>query len=417
MLGGLCVLCGNMIRWVIDNISLLALALVGGIGAWALVSLSADPFVDRALVFNVARIGETARPDVSVTTTLPPTITVRVHGQASTLQSLEANPLTLSVDLSKLPLGEIVLPLTPTVSGQAISLLAVNPSTAKAQVVQLISQTFTVTVNVQGAPGLGFRVGTSQVTPMQVSVIAPREVISSIASVDATISADGARSSIEQTARIFARTADGNALSGVRLSSEFAQARVALEQMSNYRDLPVVVRWRGQPADGYVVTAITADPQSVTVFGAVDVIQGLKGFVETQEVSIAGAKADVSEKIGLIVPPGVSLVNGPQTVNVNVTLNTVQGSRTIKRAPVSIGVTQGLTATISPDLINLVLIGPLPRLNTLTDDDVRIVVDLTGLAAGNYQLTPRVILPDGVLAQTLVPTSVQVELAAQKKKP
>jgi len=406
-----------MMRWVIDNISLLALALFGGVAAWALVSLSSDPFVDRALVFKVARLRENARPDVSVTTTLPPTITVNLHGQASSIQALENGNLTLNVDLSRLPTGEGVLPLTPTLDVPAISLISVQPPTARFTVVPLVSQPFSVSINVQGVPGLGFRVGASQVTPPQVVITASREVISSIVSVDATVLADGARSSIEQSARVFARAVDGTAIGGVRISDEFVQARVALEQLSNYRDLPVVVRWRGQPADGYAVTSITADPQIVTVFGAVDAIQNLKGYVETQEVPITGAKADVSEKVGLIMPPGVSLVNGPQIVAVNVSVDAVQGSRTIKRAPMVIGVTQGLTVTVSPNSINLVLIGPLPRLAALTDDDVRIVLDLTGLNIGTYQLTPRVILPDGVLAQTLVPTSVQVELTAQRKKP
>ena len=406
-----------MIRWVIDNLSLLALALVGGIAAWAMVSLSSDPFVDRALVFKVARQGENARADVNITSTLPSTVIVNVHGQSSSIAALENSPLTINVDMRKLPLGESVAPLTPTLGVPAVSLVSVQPPTARFMVVPLVTQTFSVTVNVQGAPGLGFRAGASQVNPAQVVITASHEVISSIVSVDATVAADGARSSIEQNARLFARAADGTAVTGARLSVDVAAVRVALEQLSNYRDLPVVVRWRGQPADGYAVTSITAEPQILTVFGAVDAIQNLKGYVETQEVSIAGAKTDVSEMAGLIIPPGVSLVNGPQTVAVNVSVDMVQGSRTIKRAPVVIGVSQGLTTTVSPNIINLVLIGPLPRLAALTEDDVRIVIDVTGLSVGNYQLTPRVILPDGVLAQSLVPTSAQVELTAQKKKP
>lgn len=406
-----------MIRWVIDNLSLLALALVGGIAAWAMVSLSSDPFIDRALVFKVARQGENARADVNITSTLPSTVIVNVHGQSSSIAALENSPLTINVDMRKLPLGESVAPLTPTLDVPAVSLVSVQPPTARFMVVPLVTQTFSVTVNVQGAPGLGFRAGASQVNPAQVVITASHEVISSIVSVDATVAADGARSSIEQNARLFARAADGTAVTGARLSADVAAVRVALEQLSNYRDLPVVVRWRGQPADGYAVTSITAEPQILTVFGAVDAIQNLKGYVETQEVSIAGAKTDVSEMAGLIIPPGVSLVNGPQTVAVNVSVDMVQGSRTIKRAPVVIGVSQGLTTTVSPNIINLVLIGPLPRLAALTEDDVRIVIDVTGLSVGNYQLTPRVILPDGVLAQSLVPTSAQVELTAQKKKP
>ena len=55
--------------------------------------------------------------------------------------------------------------------------------------------------------------------------------------------------------------------------------------------------------------------------------------------------------------------------------------------------------------------GPLPQLNVLTETDVIVELNLTGLQAGVHQLTPVVRVPEGITAQSVLPATVQVELA------
>lgn len=407
----------RMARWLLDNLGLFVLAAVCGFVAWALVSLNQDPIVSRTLNARVVRIGERDRPEVDIIANLPSSVAVSVYGPRSDIASLEQQGLQIPIDFRRLGPGVSTVALTPTLVASPIELRSVQPATATVLVVPLASKSFPIGVSVVGTPAVGFRVGPVQSLPAQVTVTGTQDVISRIANVGATVSVEGARSSVEQTARLFARDGEANALSNVQLSADVVAVRIVLEQLGNYRDLPVVLRWRGQPADGFAVTGITVEPQIVTVFGAVDAIQALKGFVETQDVVIAGAKVDIDDKVGLIMPPGVSLVSDAITVRARIRIEPVTGSRTLRRRPVTIGATQGFSTTVSPDTINLVVNGPLPQLNALTEDDVRVLVDLTGLPAGNFQLTPRVILPDGVSVQSLVPSTVQVELTAQRRQP
>jgi YbbR domain-containing protein len=50
--------------------------------------------------------------------------------------------------------------------------------------------------------------------------------------------------------------------------------------------------------------------------------------------------------------------------------------------------------------VDILIAGPLPVLNQLRQEDVRVFLDLTGLGAGTYQVTPQV---------TLLPTELRVE--------
>jgi YbbR domain-containing protein len=209
--------------------------------------------------------------------------------------------------------------------------------------------------------------------------------------------------------RLLARDENGDVVSGVKIVPNEALVTVPIEQLSNYRDLAVRVRTRGLPSESYAVTSITTNPQIVTVFGNRDAIQQLPGYVETVEVSVDGATENIDQRAPLNFPQGITPVDGNVSVQVRVRVEAQQGARTVVRRPVVIGVTSDLTAELSSERIEVLLSGPLPKLNALKEDDVRIFIDVTGLKVGTHQVRPTIVKPDNIDAQTSLPT-LQIEL-------
>ncbi|MCX7682902.1 MAG: hypothetical protein N2508_13220, partial [Anaerolineae bacterium] len=74
------------------------------------------------------------------------------------------------------------------------------------------------------------------------------------------------------------------------------------------------------------------------------------------------------------------------------------------------GLGPGLTYTVSPATIEIILSGPMPLLETLDTDDVRAVLDLFNLGRGVHQVGPHIVVPEGIVAQSILPTNVQVEI-------
>ena len=126
-----------------------------------------------------------------------------------------------------------------------------------------------------------------------------QQIISQVASVDAIVTIDNVRASIEQTVRLVARNTEGGVVDGVSIAPDAAVVNVPMEQLSNYRDLAVRAQLSGQPAEGYAITNIGADPQVVTVFGPKEAILQLPGFIETLEVAVEDATGDIEQRIGL----------------------------------------------------------------------------------------------------------------------
>jgi YbbR domain-containing protein len=407
-----------MFRWFVNNVGLMLLALLFGFGAWTLSTMQDDPIIEDNLSVKVIKLGENQLDSASWTGTLPLTVTVRVRAQQSTFRALNSAGLSMSVDLSKMGVGSHIVPLTPTLPSVPVVIISSQPVTALVTIQRLVQVKMPVRISVIGTPALGFRGGTPTSIPLQVTITATSDVISRVVSANAVVSVDGARSSVEAEVRAYARDSDGEIVSGAQVFPSSVSVRVPMEQLSNYRDMAVLVKRSGQPADGYAVTDVSVDPVIVTIYGPVDAVQATKGYIETLEVDINNAKSDIDEQVGLDVPTGVSLVSEKQTsVHIHIGVQPLRGTRTVKRAPVLVGLGSVYTSTVSPDTVDILLNGPLPSLNNLTDSDVIVELDATGLSTGVHQLTPTVRVPEGITAQSVLPATVQVELAPIGSEP
>ena len=82
------------------------------------------------------------------------------------------------------------------------------------------------------------------------------------------------------------------------------------------------------------------------------------------------------------------------------------------------GLAPGLVATPSPDTVDVLILGPLPVLDALTPEDVRVVLDLTDFGPGTYQLTPEVVLlSDRLRMRMCCPARLRWSLLAPRPRP
>ena len=400
---------GFMTRWFTNNLGLMALALAMAFVVWVFNALQEDPILDGLVPARVIVTQPTVN-DVVLTSSVPDTVTVRVHAPRSVLRDLAlADNASVTVDLSALQSGNHVVALLPALAIKPARIISSEPLTATVKIEKLAQRVMPVRIIKVGTPALGYAVQEGVVQPVTAIVTATESVLEKLGSIDVRLSVDEVRSNILQRVRLQVRDQNGDVLKGASVQPEEAVVNVPVDQLSNYRALAVSVRPRGQPAEGYAITSITANPQIVTVLGNRDVIQQLPGFIETLELNVEGAKENVDDKVGLKVPPDVTLVGDAFSVQVHVRIEAQQGARTVLRAPIVIGLDKRFETVLSPPQMDVVLSGPLPVLNTITDQEVRVLLDLTGLEAGVHQIKPTLVSPDGIRAQAALP-AIQVEI-------
>ncbi len=69
----------------------------------------------------------------------------------------------------------------------------------------------------------------------------------------------------------------------------------------------------------------------------------------------------------------------------------------------------GLTATVTIDTVRVIIYGPLPVLDSLEEDDVRVTLDLLGLDVGTHNIMPNVVVSaSGLEVRSTQPAFVTV---------
>jgi YbbR domain-containing protein len=162
------------------------------------------------------------------------------------------------------------------------------------------------------------------------------------------------------------------------------------------------------------LTNIVVTPPSVIVFSSDPrLVEGLPGYIETQPLDLTGAEEDIETFLELKTPAGVTVVND-QKVLVQVSISPIESNLRIAVPIEVIGLTPGEMALVSPELVDVILSGPVPVLDGLKPGDIRVVVDINGRVDGVYQIVASVShLPNRLQVESIQPTSVEVTIGPE----
>ncbi|NLE45480.1 MAG: hypothetical protein GX620_12230 [Chloroflexi bacterium] len=399
------------LRWVASNLPLVVLALLLALLAWLVATEESDP----------SRSGDYPQPIPVTLTNLPDgmivvgefsqRVQVGLRTTSSVWNSLALDDFEVTADLNGLGVGVHEVPVQVTVRKEPVRLLSVEPSEVVVELERYSERVVPVRVKIEGEPPLGYLRRAATLEPLEATVSGPESYVSQVIELTTVVSVQDAISDVEGQYRLRAVDQDGRSVPSVELSPDVTTVRIPIELSGYYRQLAVKVVTEGQVAEGYRITGIAVTPPAVTVFGSPDVIAALPGFIETDPIDIEGAQANVIVRPTLSLTGNVGVVIGEQPVEVRVSVEPIESSQTIEIIPELQGMEPSFTATVSPESIQVILTGSLPLLENLQPDDVRVVLDLFGLEPGTHRIEPRVIVPEGLTAESILPPTVQVELA------
>ena len=173
--------------------------------------------------------------------------------------------------------------------------------------------------------------------------------------------------------------------------SQVVPATLALElEKSARRKVPVVPAIEGDPAPGFVVGRVTADPTSVEIVGPESRVRQV-AEATTEPVSVKDASTRVRDGVTIgVVDSSVRLVQA-QSAQVAVEIWPAPVERQVSDVPVRYrNLGTGLRANLSPQLVRVTVRGAKDALAALRADSVEAFVDLAGLGSGRYNLRVQV---------------------------
>jgi YbbR domain-containing protein len=396
------------LRTLGGNIFSLLLAAILAVAVWMNAVSTADP--DETRILSIPLSIEVVGLQEGLVAQGYDSVEVQVTFRAprSVWDQLVPENVHARVDLSGKAEGDYSVPVHIQTDISPVLVESVEPAKVEILIDRLASRSLAVHVQLAGNLAPGFQAGTPTVSPESVTVSGPESVVDRIAQIVATVDVEGMRSAMDQSVELVPLDTEGTVVPGVAVDPASVSISVPVQQLGGYRDLVVKVPLLGAVRSGYRLTGLTINPQVVTLYSDdPDVIRTLPGYVETQPLDISGASADITKSLSLVLPTGVQVVGAPLIV-VQVSIAAIEDSITISRPIRFQGLEPGLSVTLSPAFVDVILSGPAPVIWSLKPADIDVYLDLAGKGAGTYKLTPEVNLPAGLKLVILSPEQVEV---------
>ncbi len=404
-----------MFRWISENYRTFLWALALAMAVWISAVTSADPDETRALPFLVPLQIVGQDPSLVLNSEVPAEVEVTLRAPRSIWKIIEADTQTVRaiLDLSGLSSGGHNLDPQIQVDVRPVQIVSFAPHSINFTLEPLATQTLSVDTSLSGEVAIGYQAGDINIEPVEVVVAGAQSQVQKVKRARISVNLSGIRENFDQTLPIEILDENGKPVDGVTVSPDSIHVTLPVSQQGGYRDVAVKVLVMGRVASGYRLTDISVFPPIVTVFANdPQLVNALPGVVETQPLDLQNAQEDIITRLELSLPFGISVV-GEQTVLIQAGVSPIESSITLAGESVEIvGLDNGLSAQVSPLSVDVIVSGPLPLLDTLTRQDVRVTVDLTGLGVGTHQIVPRVeILISNVVVESILPNTIEVVIS------
>jgi YbbR domain-containing protein len=394
------------------SIPTILLSIVVALTVWVMATTAADPSETRTYP-NTVPIEIIGQPtDLVITSDLPESVTLSLRAPTSiwTTMLTEKAPVRALIDLSGVNSGEHVIPVQIQVGIKPVEVVSYSPRSVDLTLEKMKSQKFDITVITRGLLPAGYQAEEPQLSETSAMVSGAGTIVDRVSQVRAVIDLSQVTEDINETITLQPVDANGVVVRNVTVYPGKITLIQSVVQRGGYRNVVVKVVTSGQVNDGFRLTNISVFPPTLTVFSEDPaVVDAIPGYIETQSVDLTGKETSFEQEVELQLPQGLVVIGNPQTM-VDVGIEPVQSSVALSDVRVeAIGLATNLSATILPEKVNVIISGPVPMLESILINNLRVLIDLTGLLPGEYTLNPQVSLNiQGLTVESISPASFEI---------
>jgi YbbR domain-containing protein len=338
----------------------------------------------------------------------PETVSVKVQGLRADLGKLSKDDFSATADLKGGAVGWGQFPLIVKAKNDGVQLIE-YPTEVSVRLDTNTNRQMDVQIHLIGVLGDDFANKQPVVRPSQVAIQGPKSRLDLVAQVSGDLDMTGATGEIKRSVPIKAVDAQGLEVGGVTVKPNVVDVTVSVVSLPPGKLVPIKAKVTGDPAPGYHLVSVTAEPGEVKLRGGADLLSGVESTT-AQSFSIAGVKGIVSQDVEVVLPPGLSMAE-PRTVRVTAVIEEDAGDRTIAGVPVKIGgLAGGLSASVAPSGVSITVRGPKSLLSGLAAKDIAASVNAKGYSPGSYSLAIDVTVPNGFTVVQKDPGTVGVTI-------
>lgn len=393
--------------------SRLLLALILALIAWVVAVNEEDPIQTDAYPDSLP-VQVVNKPEGSVIVNeITERIEVTVRAPRSSWESLTPGKFQAVLNLAGLDNDRHNVPVNVTSIDEAVEIIDWKPRSLAVRLEPFVSREFKVQVVLHGNVAEGFEEGLPEVTPPTVTVSGAELWVQEVDRAEVDIFLRNNKEDEVDTRLVQLKDELGNAMGLVNVEPTQVTVRVPISLKRGNKEVAVRPgELLGLPAAGYYMSSISIDPKAVVIFGPPSVIDQVSSL-ETEVIDMNGVNSTLVTQAALQLPEGVSVIGREPFAEVTINIDPIQTCSSLEQKAIEFqGLGEELGVNFDPSVVDLILCGPLPRLDRLQRriQDLHVVVDLNGLEPGTHSVTPAVLPLDEITVKSILPEIVEVTI-------
>jgi len=400
---------------IIENVQWFVGAALVAVIIWLLAVTSQNPVVQWRLSQPVPiRLEPPAGMIIVNQEVLSRMAVVTLRGPSSVQELMTPDDVVVYGDLAGLPPGTHTVPLHAEVALNAV-VEAISPSQLTVVLELQAAQFVPVREQITQPPPADVQIGSIAFDVLQAEVSGPQSLVQQVVAAVAPLDLTGQRASFETDVRLIPVDVDGDEVQGVTVTPPSAHATVTISQRDNVREFNVRPQLKGSLPEGYFISSLTYTPTTVYLSGPSATLQALPGTVFTAAIDLSSQHADFEVVVPIELTSDLVVPVSQSNITVTVGVEAQTGNEQFDDVPVElVGRREGLTYTVDPEQVALVITGSQPVLDALTAADVQVTADVSAFTTpGTYRSTLNVVLPPDATGAvvTVLPAEVTVVVA------
>ena len=327
-----------------------------------------------------------------------PTVTLKLKGNRSDLNELNANNITILVNLAAIqaPGTQMVgynVTFPGNIPSNAIQILSQSPNILQLKVENKIKKPVPVVLDFQGAVPEGYIADKDNplLDTAYVEVMGPESSVSKIEKALIKVDLTNQSESIIGAYEYLLCDEAGEPVDAQMVTTNVENVNLSVK-IQRIKEVPLTV----QIVDGGGATAdsckIELSRDSIWVSGSENKLRDLNE-VELGTINLAELKADTNTlTFDVILPEGVSNMTGETQVTATVTFPELSRKKlTISMDKFqSVGVPEGAVINWITEVVEVELRGPKDLIKNITENDITVTVDFSGEDMGSISKLPKI---------------------------
>ncbi|NFM16528.1 hypothetical protein FDB88_04730 [Clostridium sporogenes] len=311
-----------------ENIIVKICCIIASFALWLYIFNIENPIKEQKITVPVNIVNKESMNELELA--LVPkevnTVTLIIKGNVKDIYSVKAEDFKVEADLNSFGLkkGENKIPVKVKKSPGNIKIVNEENLWTKITLDKLKSKTVPIKIKVTGTPKDGYAALNPTIKEETATIYGTETYINKVKEVVGKCNIDGKSSEIKTNISLQAKTYEGDIIDEVSVEPSKVYVKIPLIRIKR---VPVNMRLSEDISNNKNIESITPLQSEVEISGEEEVIQNIK-YIDTEMININSIKIGQENiESNLIVPKGVILVSGNNTIKLKVKFKVIEDKK------------------------------------------------------------------------------------------